>query len=357
MFRHTSIVSPPPLMRSHSAWLEAIRGLACLAVLLYHTDLPSLNLQHSALLIASRVTSHGWLGIPVFFALSGYFIGGALERRATLGGGPLAFWRDRMLRIYPVFWAAFIFAGLLALTATPFNGLAPASAWPASPGAWLGDLTLSGVWFGIDPRLIVSWSLNYEIGFYLVAGLSLLLPRSRPVLRLSFFVAITTTAHLVPRGIAPLLDFWPQFAVGLAAALALSSNQPRIARFAVAAYPAALLAVGFLRGDVATSVAAALSLALIVLIPRECRLPAPPASLLLVGAASYSIYLVHVPVMSPLRNLALRFVAPDHPAQILVWLATIAAGLAAGFVFYRLVELPCERLRRPASPFPKTTRS
>jgi len=338
----TAAPSPP----AFSPWLEAARGAACLAVVTYHADLHSAGPRHPVEQLASRVAVHGWLGVPVFFALSGYLIAGALERRAALGHGPVSFWRDRLLRIYPVFWAAFLFSGLLALAATPFNGLAPASAWPATPTAWLGDLTLAGVWFGIDPRLLVSWSLDYEIGFYALAGFALLFPRAYPLPRLLLFAALTATAHLIPHGVAPVLDLWPQFAVGLAVAYAFSPLLPRPARLAAAGYPFLLLGAALGRSDVSTTTAALLALAVLAVVPRESRLPLPPAWLVTLGAASYSIYLVHVPVMSPLRNLALRHVAPDSTAYLAAWLATIAAGLVAGLAFHRLVEHPCERLRR-----------
>jgi peptidoglycan/LPS O-acetylase OafA/YrhL len=335
---------------SRSLWLESLRGAACLAAVLFHADFQSAGPRHPIEQFIAHVTIHGWLGVPVFFALSGYFITGSIERRAGALHGPLAFWRDRFLRIYPVFWAAFIFSGLLALAATPFNGLAASSAWPATSAAWLGDLTLSGVWFGIGPRLLVSWSLAYEIGFYVIVGLSLFLPLAQPLSRLAFFAAFTVVAHFMPYGLFPLLDLWPQFAAGIFAAYALSPRVSRPTRLVATAYPALLFGYSFLSGNAAAATASLIGFLILVLVTHRSRLPAPPAWLLALGAASYSIYLVHIPVMSPLRNFALRHVARESVTYLAVCLGIILAGLAAGFLFHRLVERPCERFRRSLPP-------
>lgn len=337
---------PVHMGASRSRWLESMRGAACLAVVLYHADLHSPASVHPVEQLVARVTVHGWTGVSVFFALSGYLITDALERRSASGHGALVFWLNRALRIYPTFWAAFLASSMLALVATCFNGLPALSAWPATFSAWLGDLTLTGLWFDINPRLIVSWSLNYEIGFYVIAGLALAMPISTPLFRMVFFVVITTTAHLAPNGFLPFLDLWPQFAAGIFAAYALSTRVSRLARGVAAAYVATLLAVSLLTDDSATATAAFSALSIMAFIAVEARLPAPPAWLVALGGASYSIYLVHVPVMSPLRNLIVRHISLASHTYLLACLGIILAGITAGLIFHRIVELPLERFRR-----------
>ena len=348
---------PPTLERkqrqpdnSHTLWLEALRGAACLAVVLCHAGLHTSGPRHSIEQFFATFTVYGWLGVPVFFALSGYFIADAIERRASAPHGALNFWRDRFLRIYPVFWAAFIFSGLLALAATPFNGLAASSAWPATFAAWLGDLSLSGMWFDIGPRLLVSWSLAYEIGFYALAGLCLLLPRAKPLSRLALYTTFTLVAYLTPRGLVPLFDLWPQFASGIFTAYALSPLVPRSVRLAALLYPAFLLGSSVATDSLATATASLVAFFIFVVVPRQARLPAPPAWLLALGAASYSIYLVHIPVMSPLRNFTLRHIPRDSVTYLATCLFFILTGLAVGFLFHRFVERPCERFRRSLPP-------
>lgn len=329
-----------------SPWLEALRGCACLSVVLYHSGLNSGNDLYPILDAVALVANHGWLGVPVFFVLSGYFIAGAVERRAARAGGAIAFWRDRLLRIYPVFWAAFLVSGLLALVATLFNGLPSGSAWPSNAAAWAGDLSLTGMWFGLNPRLLVSWSLDYEISFYVLAGLTLFLPQKAPFARISGFAVLTLLAHLSPAQLFPPLDLWPQFAAGAAVYYASTVSLPRWIRMVCLAYPAILLGQSALVLHTEGIVASLTAFGVIMITRIEHRITTPPRWLVAAGVASYSIYLMHVPVMSPLRNLASRFASPSDGVFMVVWIAQIAAGIGAGIVFHRFVESPCERLRR-----------
>jgi peptidoglycan/LPS O-acetylase OafA/YrhL len=72
-------------MKGRAPTLDALRGLAVLAVLLFHAG-------------AFPV---GWLGVPVFFTLSGYFI----TRQLAGGVGVGAFWARRATRIIPLLFA------------------------------------------------------------------------------------------------------------------------------------------------------------------------------------------------------------------------------------------------------------
>jgi peptidoglycan/LPS O-acetylase OafA/YrhL len=65
-----------------------------------------------------------------------------------------------------------------------------------------------------------------------------------------------------------------------------------------------------------------------------------------VGVFSYSLYLVHVTVLSPFLNLAQRFVPPSNTTFILCWTAAVAAAFGAGWILHHCVEAPAERWRK-----------
>jgi peptidoglycan/LPS O-acetylase OafA/YrhL len=88
--------------------LDGLRGIAILAVLAFHADVlfgGAYGLPGSHLL--SRVIGAGWLGVDLFFVLSGFLITTILlERKATEGAGRFFphFYARRALRIFPLYY-------------------------------------------------------------------------------------------------------------------------------------------------------------------------------------------------------------------------------------------------------------
>jgi exopolysaccharide production protein ExoZ len=344
---------------ARSRWIDVMRAAACLAVLLYHAVAHLHTAEsHPAAASLAAVGLHGWLGVPVFFALSGFCICESIARRATVPeSGATAFWLDRGLRIYPVFWAALLFASLLASVATPFNGASFSSAWPPSLPAAITDLSLVAHWLEQPSGLLVSWSLNYEIAFYLVVGLTLLPGLRSPARRLGLIAAVTACVHLCPTVFEfTALRLWPHFACGCLAHFALRSSLPFAVRSACLAYPLVAL---ILNPDAAQFAASLSALALVPLVLMDKTLPSPLLLLVHIGLASYSIYLVHVPLVSPFTNLVLRFFPVAHPGQVAVVATSLLLALGGGMIFYRLVELPLEKRRRgrPSHSAPARVRS
>ena len=100
-------------------------------------------------------TSFGWIGVEIFFVISGYVIACSAE-----GATPHAFLRRRAQRLLPAAWvcATLTFAALVAVGALPIAALL--GQWVRSVGFWpLGD--------PIDPSY---WTLGIEASFYLIVA-------------------------------------------------------------------------------------------------------------------------------------------------------------------------------------------
>jgi len=155
-----SLPSPPRLSRMPG--LDGLRGLAVLAVLLFHNDF--------------SWARGGYLGVSLFFTLSGFLIASLLLVEATASGriNLFAFWARRLRRLAP--------AALLTLLLVCMYG-----AWIASPSQLLGlrDDVWSALGNVMNWRLLASghsyaalfndpspvqhfWSLAIEEQFYLV---------------------------------------------------------------------------------------------------------------------------------------------------------------------------------------------
>jgi peptidoglycan/LPS O-acetylase OafA/YrhL len=95
--------------------------------------------------------SFGWIGVEIFFVISGYVIAASAE-----GAAPRAFLRRRAQRLLPAAWvcATISFAALAALAALPLGTLA---------GQWLRSVSFWPIGSMIDPSY---WTLAIEAAFY-----------------------------------------------------------------------------------------------------------------------------------------------------------------------------------------------
>jgi peptidoglycan/LPS O-acetylase OafA/YrhL len=148
--------------------LDGLRAVAVLAVLLFHT--------------ASSPLAGGYLGVDLFFVLSGFLIAGILlDQSRTSGGISLgAFWLRRARRLAPAL-LVLLLAISVARIATPH---ADTSTWRPEI---LAALTYTTNWyqiasgsdyfaqFGLQSPLVHTWSLAIEEQFYLAFAVLMLL--------------------------------------------------------------------------------------------------------------------------------------------------------------------------------------
>lgn len=136
--------------------LEGLRGLAILAVIGYH-------------LFPNEVVG-GYLGVVVFFVLSGYLIGDSLLYRDD---SPLLFWKRRLLRLFPSLVAMLVGVTLAAAVLAPSllrNSLAEVAAALTYTHNWW-QIAQGNSYFSqyLSPSLWTHlWSLAIEMQFYLM---------------------------------------------------------------------------------------------------------------------------------------------------------------------------------------------
>jgi len=335
--------------------IEYVRGVACGAVLLFHSlnALPPETL-HPLLRFLRRFTEHGWLGIHAFFAVSGWCIAERLAKARRRREAAGAFLCERGLRIYPTYWVALAALVFIRMAASPFNGGRLENTIPSGVAAWLGDVLLVQPYFGTTPALIVSWTLVYELGFYaLAAGALLFRRRGVPapgLIGIGLLLCIPSALGW-QSPFLHVLGLWPDFLVGALAWRASRSPSDLTARFSACALVSIFVLVLMLAGRfggtgrlIAIGTSAALWLA--ARNGASPVLPDPLRGLAWLGGISYSLYLIHVTVLSPLTNLSTRFVRTDQAAFCAVWLVIVGLTLLAGWALHRWVEAPVERWRK-----------
>lgn len=136
------------------AELDALRGLAALAVVLFHyTFLYNERIGHSEEL--SFIASYGGLGVYLFFIISGFVIFLTLKRCKS----HTDFIVSRFSRIFPAYWIAIILTAIV-VNIYDLKGL------HRSIDEILVNLTMLQGYIGIQHVDEVYWTLTYELLFY-----------------------------------------------------------------------------------------------------------------------------------------------------------------------------------------------
>jgi exopolysaccharide production protein ExoZ len=336
-------------MRQKFITIQYLRGLAAMLVLASHALLYPLLGEHLAF---GRL---GWLGVILFFVISGFIMVAVTgEGRFSAPG----FLRRRFIRIIPMYWGATLLAAGLALMAPQ---LFKTTVYDT------GQLLLSLLFVpfynpvsgGIHPLYKLGWTLNYEVFFYICfALLAFLGAQSRVVWLTVAFTALAVLGVLFQPEPA-IAEFYTSFMplafcagawLGLATLNGRLDTLSRRALLAVLGLGVIGLTEGFAldRGIVEDGFAfigfvASASALVLLAIRFEPRLPRI-ALLERIGDASYSIYLVHIYEVAILAGLAFELLDPtDLWADYLVAAVSIIGGTTAGMVLYRWVEQPVLR--------------
>ncbi|NUO94296.1 MAG: acyltransferase [Gemmatimonadaceae bacterium] len=292
--------------------IEGLRGAAILLVVLFHAGVPAL--------------AGGFVGVDLFFVLSGYFITGLLVREQAESGGVnlMEFYGRRALRLLP----SLIVVLLVTLAAVmwlyaPIDQptiAANARAVALSAGNYEFARTAVDYFSSAANPLLHTWSLAVEEQFYVVWPLLFLLVGAMAERRLlaalaiaglaSFAASLWLTTTAQPWAFFGMPTRIWEFALGGVVALLLRPSAERDARRGALLQIAALAAIGFavISYDRATSypgVAALVpALAAAALLVGGAWAPASAASRMLstpalqwLGRLSYAWYLWHWPLM------------------------------------------------------------
>jgi peptidoglycan/LPS O-acetylase OafA/YrhL len=312
--------------------IDALRGLAALFVCWYH-NMGHLKLPDGPVLALSQ---YGYLGVHVFFVISGFIIPYSLVRA---GYSPTSFGRfmlRRLARLDPPYFAALtltvLFGYALVFFVRSHGGKLPvdSASQLASHLAYATGIT-GHTW--INP---VFWTLGIEFQFYLFVGLlhPLLMHPSTGV-RLALLVLMATMPLL---GAQPwILVFWylPWFALGLVAC------HFRLGMLSAGGFAAVTLSIGLLLLPQLPLIDVLTLLAASVLI-GTCRFKVW-GILTALGTISYSLYLTHPVFGRGFLVIAQALRPPNGLNLLLVVLATLFSIVTA-ILFYRLVEAPSQRL-------------
>ncbi|MFB2895566.1 acyltransferase family protein [Aerosakkonemataceae cyanobacterium BLCC-F50] len=374
--------------------LLALRGFACLMVVMAHSIPPKSTIYYHNYDLTWLIFSAGGVAVRIFFCLSGYLIGKAFynQRYTTQLSGLIKFWRNRALRILPLYYLSVIILGLIFYP----------QIWQSENRQYLFRILT----FTYDYNLPVDfhgafWYISTEVQFYLVIPFIYIFLRDRLTnlnqiitaffsfillsfcLRVLIWTFITTQTSITQQQInsfvsyiyIPLITNLDSFLCGfLVNSLIINQkskqpvNQPKM-RFISQPKLAFLLILllylftayyryynQFQLLFIAPTITAILTSTFLYLIecdryPKSYHFPQksywelPFIILGYIGNFSYGIYIWHYPIVTKLTRILFT---SNNPLQafFLRFIETLTLSTLLAIATYYLIELPAIKLKR-----------
>ncbi len=338
----TSAGAPDGRGRTY-ATLDGLRGVAALFVVLFHFN-------------DDLLSPHGYLAVDLFFAMSGFVIASAYERRLTGGLGVGGFLGIRLRRLAPM-WMAGVALGLALVLAVPTAAPARTLILLALPALLLVPHGLS--FDGAFPMNTSLWSLHVELVVNIVFAWAHRFLATWVLLSVAAasFIALAAIAYgqgTLSQGASPV-DLASGYLRALTAfplGVVLWRWRDRLTAFKFSAPLLLLIAAALFTGlgvgpkgvFGVTYDLAFIGLAIPALVVIAAR-NEPPAWLRLLfsrmGSGSYALYALHAPVIQAARRLALTH--GGAPTYLAMGVVLIPGLIAMAWLVDRLIDAPLQR--------------
>ncbi|WP_106124679.1 acyltransferase family protein [Pseudosporangium ferrugineum] len=343
-----------PAPRTRIAVLDGLRLVAALMVVAYHfiaydrgTVLPWGAGAERVFPWLSLPASYGWLGVQLFFLISGFVI-----CLSAWGRTPGEFLRSRVIRLYPAYWAA-------ALLTFAVLSLWPVVREPVGVSDLLVNLTMLQEPLGVRPVDAVYWTLWVEARFYLLFAIVVwrgLTPRSATLFGYGWLVAaaVATQADVPALDVIVMPRHAPYFVAGIALFLVHRGGGHVTlwalcgAAFLMAQHDVAGQVVHVSRDVLGRPLPVAPALLLLAAIFAIMALVATGRAdrirwrwLTVAGTLTYPLYLVH-------EYAGWTLIAALHPhlPRYATLAIVVAVVTAAAWLLHRYVERPAAQLLR-----------
>jgi len=313
--------------------VEALRGIAAVSVAWFHFTHGNPRFLDEGIVKASG--QYGWLGVYVFFVISGFVIPYALFRanyKPRLNF--LRFLGRRLVRLEPPYLLCVLITVLLWYISSYFPGFRGASPdWSFSQLFFhIGYLVAFSNHVWLSP---VFWSLAIEFQYYIAMGFvfPLLINRSI-VIRMATLAAMCLLSYFV-RDRSLLFAYLGLFTIGILV-FQLYAKLIGTGVFLVCSSLAALVVWNV--QDLPTAVAGLLAGFAIAFLGRVRLGP-----LMYFGTISYSLYLLHVPIGGRVINLGEQYAGTAF-GKMLALAGALLLSICAAHLYYRYVEHPSRLL-------------
>jgi exopolysaccharide production protein ExoZ len=343
--------------------LQYLRAVAAMMIVFTHgwDQLPWLK---------ERIPNVAQSGVDLFFVISGFIM---VYVTAKAGSSALHFFRMRIVRIVPLYWL-YTFATAALILAVPQLFKTSAFTVPHLVQSlfFIPHWSPSG---SVSPMILLGWTLNYEMFFYAIFAIAMAILATRRVpLAIAVLLILPIMSLFVNFAGTAAGEFYSneiilEFIFGMLLASLFLKGVLGRGGAPIGASLIAAGAIGLCIGGYHYESSRALSFgvpaALIIAGALSIEVARPVAKMqpfLLLGDASYSIYLAHLFPIALLRFGWNRLALPtDSLEPVLAFMAVaLLGGALAGVASYLWLERPLlQVMRRPSAiraPIPITGR-
>jgi len=337
------------------ALIQVLRAIAALSVAVGHT-------QRNAILVAAAnhrefdpiLLDLTEAGVDLFFVISGFVMVFASRDLFATPGGGLLFLSRRIARIVPLYWSMttiFLTAMLVSRNLVPVGrvGLAEILASYFFVPYYRPDEH----W--MHPVYSVGWTLNYEMFFYAVFGCVIAFPVKRALMVLTAVFCTLTVAGVIFRPAPGIFFFWSRPII-LEFVMGAWIGYFRLTEFRVTNWTAAILvlagAAGFALQVISGIYAHGYWRPLIWGLPAAAIIAAATLSnwniaargvwkpMVLLGGASYALYLVHPMAVHAMHLLWVKLGLPAYASETMYFFVTLAPLPLLAVAIYLGFEKP-----------------
>ena len=312
-------------VKKELAEVHLLRASASIIVVIFHLFLGNPNLFPNPS-IFKEISKYGYLGVEIFFMLSGYIICYALPKNYTYSNlGP--FLIRRTIRIYP----AYLISMAMVLI------LNTASHYITHLDNHINVLDIfSNVFFlanfGLGDYLnIVYWTLGIEFQFYLLIGLTFNLICNKTNLIIYILCLLLVSSLQFDENMDTIIKYLSIFGLGM---IVFFFKKTKLINFMSFAFLALLLLIQiyFFLG-IPVLIMSFLSLLGLLFWDKTNGV------ILFLSNISFSLYLIHVSIGGKIINLGLRLVNTLTERYLLFFTALVVT-IFCSYLFYLLVERP-----------------
>lgn len=329
--------------------IQMLRGIMAIIVVLHHITASSAFYLNQNWL--KGIFSIGWVGVDFFFVLSGFIMVYAHKEDYINRTNIATFFKKRFLRIYPIYWIIALIALCLMLITHKLS-LSTDYGYILKSFLLIPDTKA--------PFLIVAWSLTFECFFYLVFGIGIYF--GEKVMKYFFltWMVIIIVSHFIGLHISNwfifnnfILEFIFGCIVGYLFVFKKYTDNPK---------PTTLIWLGCIilvsmwvvclnsdfgsKQSIESRLIYGLSASLIILglatIDIQTKIKIP-VSFLLLGNASYVLYLIHPIILAIVYKASTSFIKHYNTLVLFFGFLVFLMCLAVGVFFHLVIEKPLTR--------------